>query len=258
MSMKKKHNKITALVAARIGSSRFRGKTLADMNGKPMLERQLERMCRSPFIEEVVVATSIAKDNDVLENWCVDFGVKCFRGSDEDVLGRLRAAAEAYKGEVIVEILGDNPLVHSSLIDACLELYFSEGIDYVATLTNEYPQARATLPRFPIGVRVQVFSIDTLRRCEELAKNSSHREHATSFIAQNPKLFKTKFVTADGDFENCNRPELTFAVNKENNLNLVRNIFSACNGDDTNFSVCDAIRAFDANPQWQPLMGNEA
>ena len=249
---------VTALLAARMGSSRFKGKTLSDLHGHPMLKQQIERVRKSSYIDSVVVATTELPADQEIEEWCKANDVRCYSGSAEDVLGRLTSAAQHFKMTTVVEVLGDNPLVHSDMIDAALELYFEKRTDYVATLTEEYPKAEAGLKTFPVGVRVQVLSVDTLIRCSELAKNDSHREHATSYIAENPDIFTTAFVVADGVFANCARPELTFAVNYPKNLELIRAVFEELYNNDNNFSVEDAIKVFDSKPELKPLMGSMA
>ena len=245
----------TALMAARMGSSRFHGKSLADLHGKSMLERMVERIRRARGVGRVVLATTDLAEDDALARWAERMDVGCFRGSASDVLGRLHGAAEAFGMEVIVEMLGDNPLVHSDLIEAALDRFAEGGLDYVATLTNEYPKAPAQMKRFPIGVRVQVFGIDTIRRCAQLATAAENREHATSFIAMHPETFRTAFVEADGVFAGMNRPELTFAVNHPCNLDLIRAVFARCHDADPNFPVSAAIAAYDADTGMAALMG---
>jgi spore coat polysaccharide biosynthesis protein SpsF len=246
----------TALVAARMGSSRFQGKTLSDLNGLPMIKQQIERIKMSRYIDNVVVATTDLPADHKIEEWCYNNKIGCYRGSASDVLGRLNCAAQHFNMNTIVEVLGDNPLVHSDLIDSAVELYFEKKVDYVATLTNEYPRADKGLKKFPIGVRVQVFPISTLIRCAELATDESHREHATSYIADNPHIFSTAFVEAVGKFSRCNRPELTFAVNIPKNLDLIRCIFSELFQKDNNFTLQQVIDFFDSKEELKLLMGN--
>jgi spore coat polysaccharide biosynthesis protein SpsF len=248
---------VTALIAARMGSSRFEAKTLADLHGLPMLNRQIERIRKSDYIDSVVVATTDLPADQQIEDWCKLNDVGCYRGSAKDVLGRLACAARTFNMTNIVEVLGDNPLVHADMIDAAVKLYFEKNVDYVATLTNEYPKAAEGLKKFPIGIRVQVFSITTLVRCSELAKHDCHREHATSYIAENPNLFSTVFVEAVEHFSTCNRPELTFAVNLPKNLELIRFIYKKSYDNNNNFTVQDAIRLFDSTPALKLLMGNQ-
>ena len=247
---------VTALIAARMGSSRFPGKSLADLHGKPMLERMVERIRMARGIDQIVLATTDQPEDEVLANWAGNIGIGYFRGSDKDVLGRLHAAAAAFKTDVIVEMLGDNPLIHSSLIEVALDQYAIGGFDYVATVTNEYPKAALDLKRFPIGVRVQVFGFDAIRLCAELASAPENREHATTFIASHPEIFRTNFVEAAGRFAEANRPELTFAVNHRQNLDLIRVLYERCHGTDSNFTISSAIAAFDADPALACLMGD--
>jgi spore coat polysaccharide biosynthesis protein SpsF (cytidylyltransferase family) len=151
--------------------------------------------------------------------------------------------------------LGDNPLVHADLIDACMKIFRDGDVDYVATVTNEYPLADAELKKFPIGVRVQVLRQSALTRCSELATSASAREHATSFIAAHPEIFPTAFLEASGPFSDCHRPELTFAVNYPGNLELIRALFGRLADERPFFGVGDAIRAFDGDTDLARFMG---
>ena len=220
-----------------------------------MLEHLVDRVRACDAIENIVVATTNSTEDDILEKWCSEVGLWCYRGSPNDVLGRLCGAAETFEADLIVEVLGDNPLVHADLVGACLKRYAKTACDYVATVTNEYPCAPAKLKRFPIGIRVQVFPRNILSRCEKLARNPRFREHATSFIAENPDKFNTEFVEANGAFSYLNRPDLTFAVNYRENLALIRRIFETCFPIDQNFSIEMAISAFDSDNTLHALMG---
>jgi len=249
-------NNIGTLIAARMGSTRFPKKTLSDLYGEPMLGRLVERLQHSKYIKKIIVATTNREEDNAIENWCVKNKICCYRGSSSDVLGRLYAAANEYNIQTIVEILGDNPLVHSKLIDSTINLFLRENLDYAATITNEYPYADKNLKKFPIGVRVQIFSFSTIDRCQKLARKRKYREHATSFIAENPKDFKIGFIDASGNFNKYNRPELTFAVNTRDNAKLINLIFEENYDANPNFDITDAISSVEKNKNWNELMGD--
>lgn len=249
--------KYVGLIAARLASSRFPGKALADLSGKPMIQRLTDRILFSSHVNKVVLATTNLKSDDKLIEWAKSNNIEFYRGSSSDVLGRIQAAVQFFKINNVVEVLGDNPLVHSDLIDAAVELHIKSNSDYVATLTNEYPQLNEDFKKFPIGIRVQVITSRALRRCESLAKKDYYREHATSFIAENPKLFKTEFVLAKGLFSNLNRPKLNFAVNRERHLELMRKIFTYGLSRDKNFSVNDAMDFINTNKNLINVMGEK-
>ena len=99
--------KIGATIQARMGSSRLPGKVLKPIMGRPMLALQIERIQRSMLIDEVVVATSVRADDDAIERLTEDLGVACFRGSEDDVLGRVLGALNAFEIDLHVEFMGD-------------------------------------------------------------------------------------------------------------------------------------------------------
>ncbi len=79
---------IVGILQARTSSSRLPGKVLMSVLGVPMLIRQIERVERSKLIDELIVATSSARDDDGLAELCIDNKIACFRGSLNDVLDR--------------------------------------------------------------------------------------------------------------------------------------------------------------------------
>ena len=246
-----------ALIAARMGSSRFPGKSLSKIDDKPMLEILAERLLCSKYIEQIVIATTKSKEDDAIEDWCSLNNHLCYRGSTDDVLQRLLDAAENFKIKTIIEVLGDNPLVHSDLVDKSMDLFLTKGHDYVATITNEYGGLEPQLKRFPIGIRVQILSIETLRKCATLAKGKAYREHATSFIIENQNLFNMGFIEANDLSSICHRPELTFAVNLEKNFELIKNLYMKCNEINQNFTIQELILEYEKHPEWHWMMGNE-
>ena len=71
---------ITAIIQARMSSSRLPGKVLLDIAGQPMLVRMVERARRARSIEQVVVATTTVPSDDPIEKLCAVAGYACFRG----------------------------------------------------------------------------------------------------------------------------------------------------------------------------------
>ena len=247
--------KAAAVIAARMGSSRLPGKCLMPILGKPMLERMLERVRASRHIGDIVIATTELAEDAAIVDLAARVGVRCFRGSVDDVLGRIAAAATSSGAEEVVELLGDNPLVHGDLIDEVVEYFRGGAYDYAASITTEHPHAGPARHRFPIGIRVEVFPPAILAECARTAREPRHREHTTSFIYEQPERFRLGYFEARGRWGGLHRPELTFAVNYAENLALVRRIFEHCHPRDPNFPLSEVIGAFDADPALRPLMG---
>lgn len=247
--------KTIALIAVRLGSSRLPNKAMMPILGKPMIEHMIDRIQRANTIDEVLIATTSLPGDDPLEALAERSGVGCYRGSVDDVLGRMAAAVEASQADLVVEMLGDNPLVHAELIDDVVEFYQAEGVDYAANVTVEYPHAGPEFAKFPVGIRVQVFTPQVLSKCNRLVTKVEHREHSTSHIYENPDLYSLAYFEAKSKWAELQQPDLTFAVNYRQNFDLVQKIIEIHYPQDENFSLHDVMQTITAKPELKNLMG---
>lgn len=243
------------MIAARMGSSRLPGKSLMHILGKPMLERMVERLRYSQCVDHIVVATTDHSEDDSVEQLTESIGVACFRGSSNDVLDRINAAVVAFDADLIINLLGDNPLVHGYLIDDVVEFHQEGEFEYVTNVTTEHPHAGSAMARFPIGVRVEVFSAAMLDLCAQLAEKPHHREHSTSYFHEHPEVFKLGYFEAKDKWRDLHRPELSLAINYQENLIMVRRVFERCYEVDPNFSLSDVMTNLDSDPSLVSLMG---
>ena len=145
--------KICATIEARMTSSRLPGKVLMNFCGKTNLEHIVERLKRSKYIDEVVVATTINKEDDSIVELCNNIGCKYYRGSEDDVLLRVLEATKSISAEIIVEITGDCPVIDWRHTDILIEKFFSAKYDYVSNIIER---------SFPRGFDVQVFPVTVL------------------------------------------------------------------------------------------------
>ena len=95
--------KVVASIEARMGSSRLPGKSIKKILDKPMLELMIERVKDSKEVDDIVVATSSNKKDNVIAELASKLDVNYFRGSENDVLDRVLNAAKMIKADVIVE-----------------------------------------------------------------------------------------------------------------------------------------------------------
>ena len=251
-----KKPKVVGLLIARMGSSRCPGKSLEKLENTTLLGLLLERVRESQSLDEIVLATTELDSDDVLEAFAKENGIGCYRGSSDDVLGRITGAAAAFDADIVLDLLGDNPLIHSELIDDVLSYFLEGGYDLATNATVEFPHAPKDIGKFPVGVRVIAISRQALVRCEEYANSEEHREHSTKFIFDNPDKFKVGYMPADGKWAPLNRGDLTFAVNFQENLDMIAAICVEGFKKQRNFGLHEAMEIFDANPELKKLMGN--
>ena len=247
--------KTVGLLAVRTGSSRLPAKALMPILGKPMLERMIERVQRAKSIDEIVIATTHLPEDDRLEALADRLGARCFRGPIDDVLGRMAAAVAASSSDRVIELLGDNPLVHCNLIDDVARFFDEGGYDYAVNVTHEQPHAAPGVARFPIGVRVEVYRPEVIERCANEAKSPGNREHSTSYIGEHPELFSLGYFEAKDDWSPLHHPDWTFAVNYQQNFDLVKSVFEACYPEDENFTLDAAVELVERRPDLLSLMG---
>ncbi len=124
--------KVTAVIPARYGSTRFEGKPLADILGKPMIRHVYERVSRSRLVSDVIVATDDQRIYDTVR----DFGGKVVMTDAGHPSGTDRVAEVAgkLKSEIIVNVQGDEPLIKASLIDKAVRPLLEDRSLVMSTL----------------------------------------------------------------------------------------------------------------------------
>lgn len=124
--------KIVAVIPARWRSTRLKGKILADINGKPMIQHVWERVKRAHEVDEVIVAADKERVLKVVES----FGGKAVFTSPEQPSGtdRLAEVANAVDGDVFINIQADEPLVHPLMVDDLAQVFEYERNIQMATL----------------------------------------------------------------------------------------------------------------------------
>lgn len=233
--------KTVAIIQARMGSTRLPGKVLADIYGKPLLCRLLDRIQRTKYIDELVVATTINQEDDGLVKWLSSNSIKFFRGSEADVLDRYFQCATKFGANIIVRVTADDPLKDPTIIEKAIMLCLSnEEIDYVSNTLK---------PTFPEGLDIEVFRMRALTQAQKEARLLSEREHVTPYIWSNPEKFIIR------QFEMVpNLSHWRWTVDKPEDLEFVRHIFGYFD-DKPNVCFREIIAYIEQNPELLAING---
>lgn len=228
---------ILAIIQARMGSSRLPGKMLKEINKKPLILYALEQTKKSRLIDKIVLAsTNTQKDASLLET-AKKAGYETFAGSENDVLDRYYQAAKQYKGDIIVRITGDCPLIDPKAIDKVIQAFKDKKCDYAS---NVHP------PTYPDGLDVEVFSIKTLEKAWKEAKITSEREHVTPYIWKNPQIFSTINVENKEDLSN-----LRWTVDEQEDLTLISEIIKKLGNTEINME--NTLKIFRQNQELEEI-----
>lgn len=212
------NKKVAFIIQARIKSTRLPKKILLPIplwSGKPLLSWILDELKETRYISDVIVATSVNKENDVLVSYCESIGVSCFRGDEEDVLSRFVSIAKQKEYDCIVRLTADNPIVDVEILDETIAYHFSEGNDYTRS------------DGLPIGMNFEVVAPNSLLDLERQRITEVDKEHVTLFI-KNSGMYKTGIYQP---IVNSKLKELRLTIDYASDYTLLSVILSRCESE---------------------------
>ena len=230
--------KVLVIVQARMSSTRLPGKIMMEVCGKPLLEHQINRLKGVSTADEIVVATTTNSIDNIIIDLCKKLNISFHRGSENDVLGRYYEASIKYKGDIIVRITSDCPVIDPDVVDHIINFYIKhkDKYDYVSnTLFRMYPR----------GMDTEVFSFKVLKETHVEATKQEDREHVTSAIYQQPQRYSLCNVPYDSD-ESHHR----WTVDTREDLELITLIYEALYYQNPDFSLGDILNLMESNPDW--------
>ena len=220
-----------------MNSSRLPGKVLADAAGAPMLSRMIDRISRVSCIDEIVIATTTNTTDDQLQELANRCGVRCFRGSEHDVMGRVLGAARSVGADTIVELTGDCPVIDPAIIEEVITKYRTTGVDYCANVLER---------TYPLGMDTQVFATEVLQDAYSRTDDPTDREHVSLFIYRNPALYSLRNIPAPTAYHN---PEIRLTLDTQEDLVLLQWIFTELLPKHPEFTLADILDLLRSNPE---------
>ena len=218
---------VLTILQARMSSRRLPGKVLADLQGAPMILRQIERLRRAPSLGRIVVATSTEASDDPLAACLEAAGVAVYRGDLDDVLGRFAGALARFgPAEHVVRLTADCPLADPEVIEATLALRRESGADYASST--------AAGRTFAKGLDVEVMTTACLLTAAAEASTPYDREHVTPYIYNHPQRFSVVGLTQAAD-----EGEVRWTVDLPEDLDFVRAVYAALYPDRPAFTSDD-------------------
>ena len=207
------------VIQARMGSTRLPGKVLMKIGDKRLLEHIIDRLKILRVSEcKVVVATSIEKRDDIIEKFCNEKGVTCFRGDEKNVLNRYWACTVQYGFDNIVRLTADNPFVDITELERLIRMHRDSNADYSYSDTE-----------MPKGLGAEIFSREALKRSMEQAYKENHFEHVDDYILENMEQFRCKKLDLD---QRKIHPEVSFTVDTQLDYEKACYIFEHIDNDD--------------------------
>ncbi len=152
-----KDKKVGLIIPTRYGSERLHGKVLQDINGKPVIERMIERASKSEYIDKIILAITDKKEEckPIMDWYCQNAEkypqVCVYLGTHNNIGLRTLKTAKAYYFDIIVDTSHDCVCIDSILIDELIEKLFEYDVDYASNII---------VRSYPDGLDIQVYKTE--------------------------------------------------------------------------------------------------
>lgn len=224
-----------AMIQARCGSSRLPGKVLMDLCGKTVLERVIERVQQSKYIDEIIVVTSLNMEDLKIVKLVSEMGVRVFCGSPLDVLDRYYQAAKLIKPEYIIRITADCPVFDYQLLDEAIE-ELKEESEYLGSVTETFAD----------GLDLEIVRYESLEKAWHEAVLPSEREHVTLYIKNHKELFNIQdYVCKFGELH-----QERWTIDEPEDYVFINSIYKYFYSmEKENFLTHDILKYLEVNPE---------
>lgn len=224
-----------------MASTRLPGKALAEVGGKPLLQRLCNRMRLCASVDEVIVATSDQREDDAIAEACVAWEFPVFRGPTKDLTTRLLGAVRASKLDAFVRVTGDNPLTDAGGVDELIDTFLA-----IRAARDSGPVLVHNMHTrgYPYGTGAEVASRSLLEWCDQHLQCAEERENFARFAKQHPCQFASTKMDAP---THLLRPQYFLTVDYQEDLDLQHAICGRFNGRD-DVSLDEIVEFLDANP----------
>ncbi len=232
-------DKIICTIEARMKSSRLPGKVLSKIGKHRCLDLQIQRLRKSKFIEEIVIASTLNKNDDLIEDFATKNNFNVFRGSENDITKRIIDACIYMEGNIIVQITGDCPFVDPVIVDNIIKK-FLQNKDIYDLVGNNLERS------YPIGLDCRVFSLNAIQKVDNLCLDKIHRIHGSTFMYsdEGKSEFNTLNIIAD---DNYYKPSLRLTLDTVEDLNFFNSFASKYDGSLVDISTLEIIEFLEKN-----------
>lgn len=211
------------IVQARMGSTRFPGKALAQLGDKLLIDHVIQRALYAAHAENIIVATTnLGEDDSLVQHIQSRYKLGIFRGSAFDVRSRFISITEELKPNFIIRLTADDPFKDPQLIRDVIEVLESGNFDYVSNFAN---------PCLPIGLDVEGFTAKALKDSVRQFSDELNREHVTIGLRESglyrtislnyPQMYPDFRLTIDTVQDLTNLTKVYYKLRKENGIELL-------------------------------------
>lgn len=235
--------KICVLIAVRMKSRRLPNKALLDLEGYTAIEREVNNLKPSKYIDEVILATSTNEEDTPIVELAKEKGINYFRGDEDNVIGRFLGAAKQFNADIVVRATGDCPLVSYEIVDYLVEEHLKCGVDYTGIEIDD----------IPVGTFVEVITYNALDKLSKQDIDLNYSEYMTWYFRNNSQFFTVNICPVPLEYVSTYRLTIDF----QEDLDLMRKIYNDLGKGDSAIPISKTISYLDENPGIANINKNE-
>ena len=150
-----------------------------EVKEKKILTYIIERLDKVVPRTDIILATSIEKEDDLLVEFAKQEAINCYRGDMDNVAERFYDAATLFKWDYAVRINGDNVFVDTEVLRKMLEITDENKYDFISNVKGR---------TFPKGMSIEIVKLSHYKELlPEINRNASYREHVMLYMYENEK-----------------------------------------------------------------------
>ena len=236
-------NNLVLVIQARFASSRFPGKIVKDLSGKPMLSRILQRVKKVKKIKKIIVATTKNKEDDILVKIAKKHKVQIFRGSENNLVDRYYKAVKGMNVKHVLRLPGDNSIPEPSEFDRIINYHLKSKNDFSSNIYNFMGNG------YPGGIGVEIFTLQSLKKIWKSKKTKKLKEHLhLNYYDYKKEKKNKKFNFKIGTIKcpkNISRSELLFDINYVQDYLFIKKIYQYFIPKKSFFTIQEVIKWYD-------------
>lgn len=245
-------DKTAIIIQARTGSTRLPGKMALPFDGDhPVLAVILRRIvaAMTGMDAEIIVATTTDSRDDLIESIASSSGIKVFRGSESDVLGRFIGAARSVEATKVIRVCADNVFLDMESLRFLYEAFRADcRYDYMSFRKSDGTPSIKT----HYGFWTEAVTLKALLKVAAMTDEPLYHEHVTNYIYAHPDLFRCCLHPIDPEVER--HEDLRLTMDTAEDYSLQRDLYAALGGDERQLNPASLIKYLDMHRELYATM----
>ncbi len=232
--------KTGVVIQARMSSTRLPGKVLKPLpwDSHDTVLQQVIRRCQAAVgVDEVIIATSDAPEDQAIVDVARSEDVPCVRGHLDNVLQRYVLATEQFALDTVVRVTSDCPCIDPTILTALLDLHTAEKADYTSNGASH---------SFPHGLEAEVVRGSLILMAGQQAKTSFEQEHVTPWVHTTiaDQIHKAVLQASP----ELRAPDIRITLDTPSDYALLCSVFAALYPENPYFDTAAIIALFARQP----------